>query len=355
MRWTRVMRAAAAVAAVVGMVLVLAYAVVAGQRWTSHDSVAGAPVGVTVARWDADPGWVGEQVRVDAQQTFDSFAGTVPQRNALNVIRSYVANRPMDLCMTDRGFPEWDWSLNRMYADPADPLSRSLWFAQPMARWRSHDLVALRPFLFAEREMNADQSADLAAAVDACLGVVQSEVVDSSVAAPGRPGGRLTRAWQQMVRDFDHVHGPDETAYYTCMDEADVAILDDRDLPIGEVGPAMSGASPDDEAIPADVHDLEQWSHPEWQRFLMEEQQFFEQDWECRRKVYAENIDALGVAVDEFTEANALAIARARTRWQAIEDQARALGYSGESGSLEGLLGGESVASDAANSAIAAQ
>ncbi len=337
MRAPRAFWSAAALVSAVGVVMVAPFVVGQTPAEVGVGSESESDM-VTVADWNADSGMAGSGVRQNAQQVFEAFAGTVAERNALMVIKTYQANKPMDQCMEDRGYAEWDWSLSRPYADPTDPMSISPWFAQPMARWRSHDVVAARPFLFAERVMNAALPAAEDAAVRECLREVRDQVKPTYVDSPDKSIRQVERAWHQMVYEFERAHAPDRLDYYTCMNDADVTILDGQGLLIGDVGEAMSGASPADDAIPEDPNNPEQWSNPDWQEFLAKEQQFFEQDWNCRMGVYQANIDALGSAVDEFATANASLIEGAKAYWLDVQARALALGYSGQVGSLDGAV-----------------
>jgi hypothetical protein len=326
--------------------VVAAAATVGGLLARSDDNGHPANNGaglLSFSEWEGGKPETGAVVRDKAQRVFESFAGTVAQRDALGVVRAYEGNKAMDECMADAGHPEWDWSSSRTYADPDDPLKTNTWLAMPFARWRSHGLLADKPFLQAETQLNADESQAYADAVSACLESVKEQPPSGRRVEIDPVVERLTRRWWSFVDGFEASRLPDPSAYVDCMNDADIAMMGGERPAFTEfgteVGYAMSGASPDDAAIPSDPRSAEEWTNPDWQRFLGLEDEFDRADWQCRRDVYAAHIDDLGPAIDSFASTHADQIEQAVQFWQGIAEQAANLGYTGQVGSLEGQVG----------------
>jgi hypothetical protein len=218
-----------------------------------------------------------------------------------------------------------------------------MWLAMPMSRWRSNDLIAAKPFLQAETQMNAEEPPAYSDAVSACLESVKEEPRSNRRVDVAPVVGELTRQWSSFVGGFEASQMPDASVYVDCMNDADITMMGGQRPGFTEfgtaVGYAMSGASPDDAAIPSDPRSAEEWANPEWQRFLGLEDEFDQADWQCRRDVYAAHIDDLGPAIDSFASTHADDIAAAGQFWRDITDQAASLGYNGQIGPLEGQVG----------------
>jgi hypothetical protein len=298
---------------------------------------------VAVAAWQDDSEPIGRDVRRRADELFASISGTTAQQNAESVVDAYYGNRPMDECMDEAGYPEWDWSLSIYPADPADPLVTNVWLAQPMSRWRSHDLVAARPFFDAEATMNAPQTAEYDDAVTRCLDATFA----AAKAAPPEDSSmprlveRLQLAWWDLIGNFGSEDLPPVDQYVKCMEAADPAVLDYTDSEESfeaRVAYAMSGASPADRHVPYEPDDPEQWNDPEWQKFLSLEDEFDHADWGCRKTVYAKHIASVDDAIDQFTAEHTTQIERLRRYWADAASQAAAMGYTGQTGPLEGLV-----------------
>lgn len=327
--------------------LAVAVPVTLVQTWSS-DELPTAAVGeeVSLSDWrGGDMPDVGKAVRARAQLAYESFAGTVAQRDALAVVNAYAGNEAMDTCMAESGFPDWDWSLSRTYADPEDALNTSAWLEMPMGRYRSHDLVAAKPFLLAEHEMDADPDPESSAAVSSCL--EQSDVQPSKAYGDAAEPlvERLKNQWWGYIADFDADRMPSYATYVTCMESADVTLMAGMEDTIESesfetaMGYAMSGASPPDASIPSDPDDPEQWANPDWQKFLSQEEEFDRADWGCRKDVYATFIEDLAPAIGAFADEHAEEIAEAGRYWQRVEERAAALGYTGQIGPLDGEVG----------------
>jgi hypothetical protein len=295
---------------------------------------------ISLAEWNgADRPAAGSEVRSAAQQLFESFAGSVEERNALGVVRAHEGNEGMDSCMADAGHPEWDWSLARIYADPEDALGTNTWLSLPMARWRSHDLVAAKPFLEAESLMNAEESPEYSDAVSSCLASAESGAHHPYGDDASKLVESLESEWWADIESFAEGQLPDASEYAECVRAAQPEILSGMDaesLPFEtEVAYAMSGASPPDSAIPANPSDSDLWSEPSWQAFLRLEDDFDQADWNCREDVYTTFIANLEPQIDAFAQAHADEIEAARQYWQGVSERTAELGYDGQVGSLE--------------------
>jgi hypothetical protein len=212
-----------------------------------------------------------------------------------------------------------------------------------MSRWRSHDLVAARPFFDAEATMNAPQTAEYDDAVTRCLDATFA----AAKAAPPEDSSmprlveRLQLAWWDLIGNFGSEDLPPVDQYVRCMEAADPAVLDYTDSEESfeaRVAYAMSGASPADRHVPYEPDDPEQWNDPEWQKFLSLEDEFDHADWSCRKTVYAKHIASVDDAIDQFTAEHTTQIERLRRYWADAASQAAAMGYTGQTGPLEGLV-----------------
>ncbi|MEZ5097746.1 MAG: hypothetical protein R2731_17695 [Nocardioides sp.] len=332
-RWWSV---AATVAAVVGVLA--AAALLRGspqdEAVAPADRVASS---MSAQEWAAEPDLPGAEVRAEAVRVVESFTGSVEEKDALSLIEAYAGNAALDACMAEKGIPEWDWSLSRSYAIRGDPLTSQLWLQEPLRRWESENLLANQPFLQAEVVMNnPDPATDEASS--ACLAELGPEVgsKEAELATP-RVIDRLTRQWYAMVAKSGQALGlPAADGYWACMDAADIAVLDDQDLPASEIGPALTGWRPDRDEIPTSVEDAERWASAGWQRLLAGEDEFFRADWECRRDVYSAHIEQMLPRIRQFEQEHAVEIAEARNAWTDVMAEAARLGYDGQRGPLGG-------------------
>jgi hypothetical protein len=295
---------------------------------------------VSLATWNGgDQPATGAAVRARAREVYESFAGTAEQRDALTAMRAGHRDPAMGECMAAAGHPEWAKALRPPRADPDDPLKTSMWLAMPMSRWRSHDLVAAKPFLESEKVMNADHGQAYSDAISVCE--VQTRSSSNSTASGQRvlPThrvhrahlhlGRLRSAWWDDIAKFDRSRLPDQQAYVECMNDATVPIMKGEKPEFAEfgtqVGYAMSGASPADSAIPSDPSDDRQWANPAWQKFLTLETGFDNADWSCRKAVYTKFIGDLSTLIDAFGKQHATEIAQGKQFWRDANQQAARL------------------------------
>lgn len=298
---------------------------------TNREPLEGLPFAQAAA--DADDG---PTVRKLADEVYATFAGTVRQQNGGWVLRAYAQNHVMDECMEGAGFPEWDWSLTRVYANPVDPLAPGTWLAEPNRFDRSEVLIAQRERLFTEDGMNDEIPGDEDRAIGDCLSRVtpggderEAESVSRSAVA-----STLTEEWEGMVRKVAG-SGGDLDSYYSCMDQATIPILDDLDLPLDATEERLAEISPDNQNIPTSPTDPVASSR-QWQQLVTAEKSVNEADWSCRQNVYQAHITELVPAIEAFAATHRDEILQAQREWAIIEDEAAQIGYDGQPGPLGG-------------------
>lgn len=288
----------------------------------------------TVAK---DPGEGASSTPADvhalAQRVYDSFAGTAAQQDAGQVLRAHAMNGPMDACLEEHGYPEWDWSLSRSYAAPYDPLRPTEWFAELQRRLYSENEIAMRDYLAAESEMNTDEGRPEAyeKAIDACL-VASAQPSEDEVDRASTPKDTtaLIEAWRSIMREHGQRLGGDPATYYQCMDAAELEVLTAAGAGYDEIGEVMAveagraGPPPAEGEKPSEA----------WNRFLVLEGEVIAADAACRQDVHDEHIAELAPVITAFAEEHADAISRAQSGWDEIENQAAEFGYHGQRGPL---------------------
>lgn len=278
---------------------------------------------MTLQEWLGGTPRVGHNVRDEANRVYESFAGSLAERSALQYLRTYFSYAGVDACMTREGYPEWEWTSYLLPVTPEDPLATTTWFAAPFSRWRSQALLASRSYLINEQAFNNEEDPHMSA-LQLCNHEANSQPAGT---VKPRIKEQLTRRWWNAISAADDDQVPDESLYYRCMDDADITMLKRAGLEIGDVGPAMSAVSPNDQDIPIDATDAREWNNPAWQRFLALEDEYFRADWGCRRDVYTEHIEDLRATIEGFRTSHADEIARTRSQWEAVLQQAIGLGF----------------------------
>lgn len=276
----------------------------------------------------------GAEVAERATEIYESFAGTLEQRNAGFVMRTYVFNHALDDCLDQAGFPGWDWSLSRGYATPTDPLEAGVWLRSPGGFGRAEFLMALGPHLRAEGEMNnpeyleGEQEAILTCVRETPSG---SEAEAERVTVP--PAARdLIDAWNEAIERYATEEN-DPAEYIACMNTADLEALNGTGLDASELGRALSSMDPPDNAIPGSTTDPYA-DNAQWQNFLTTQRAVDAADWACREEVYASRIAGLSPVIEAFAADHAGAIQEAQAAWRSIGEQASAVGYHGQTGPL---------------------
>lgn len=279
-----------------------------------------------------------DAVHSDARRVYERFAGTQEQRTEGEVLRAYAGNGAMDECLTERGFPEWDWSLSRGYPAPYDPLTPTLWFAEPGGRVFSDNEVASGPYLLAESEMNSDKarSSEYETAIDDCLEQVPP-ASDVDLVRAGQPAGtaRLVDEWRRLMAEAGSRFGGEYATYVTCMDASDIPALEEAQTSFSEIGPVMTRLAGQAGPPPAPGADPSTYSES-WNRFLDQEGDVIDADLACREEVYRRGIENIAKVVAEFEGRFASDIARAEAGWSDISAKAADIGYRGHPGPIGG-------------------
>ncbi|MGH3347864.1 MAG: hypothetical protein ACRDO4_12875 [Nocardioides sp.] len=276
----------------------------------------------------------GSEIVARAEQIYARFGGTLEQRNAGFVMRTYVFNHALDDCLDNAGYPEWDWSLSRMYAAPVDPLKAGLWLRSPDGLGRAEYLMALGPHLRAEGEMNNPEY--LEGEQDAILTCVRetpagSEDEAERVTVP--PEARtLIDAWNEAIEKYATEQN-DPAEYLECMNDAQLTVLEATGLDASELFRALSAQNPPDTAIPLTTDDPHA-ENPHWQAFLTSQREVDNADWACREDVYSARIEGLLPLIEAFAADHAAEIGKVQTAWESIERQASEVGYHGQTGPL---------------------
>lgn len=287
---------------------------------------------------ESGEGWNPAEVRAEAVRVYESFAGTQDQQNAGLVVRAHALNGAMDGCLDERGYPQWDWSLARTYASPYDPLRPTEWFAELGDKVYSENEMAMRGYVAAEAEMNADVSRDprYEQAIDECLAETPqpSDSDAHSVSAPAQTPA-LVEAWRTTMHHARDDIGGDIGVYYQCMEDASIPVLDNDGLPYGgeESSAKMASEAAKAGPVPTSAQDPATYSD-KWKHFLAEEEQIIDADVGCRKDVYDEGITRLGPVIAQFETDHADEIAKAGQGWEQITERAAELGYHGQSGPL---------------------
>jgi hypothetical protein len=268
---------------------------------------------------------------------YEQFAGSTDERNAGFVLQAYALNGAMDECMSEQGYPEWDWSLSREYAGPADPLG-SDWFGALQRPYWSQNEMVMRDFGAAELVMNADDaSPEYGHAVDRCLDLTQGKGSDESLEAASMPEGSpsLISQWDSMLMKAEEDLMGDTAPYWNCMDDSSIEQVKAGGQSYEEILPKISGMAAAAGPAPAVDADPSTYS-TEWKEFLAIEQEVLDADEACRGDVYREHIGGLLPRIEVFARDHADQIEAADTGWRDIVSKAEELGYTGQSGPLNG-------------------
>ena len=315
---------AACLAAVVSVALV-AIGAANLKSWTSGTSEDQTRLPVSASSTELD---------AEARAIFQAFNGTRLQNDASGVLQAWALNGAMDVCMAARGYPEWDWSQGRNYAPDLDPLTNSIFFAQPLDNTVSETAVSIRPRMVAEEELMSDDPD--ATTLEAIRDCVEStpEQSDDAVAKTSQPLNvtQLREDWWRMMYDLDDRFG-DVEAYNECMADSDLSILNEQGRSVEELDEALNSLVPGADQIPASA--TADAASDAWQRLLSAEREVSAADWRCRADVYNAHVDDVRAAVANFAARHAAEIDLARQGWQAIEVRAGELGFSAQTGEFD--------------------
>lgn len=273
-------------------------------------------------------------VQARADEVFETLDGTVRQRNASGALQAWSLNGAMDQCMEREGFAAWDWSTTRNIAPRTNALATSVFFASPLSHSYSNALMDMAESARAEQKKRmATLSPEEDAAVGRCLEATP-RAPDSAATTVSTPDGvpDLRSAWWAMLRSWDRQFG-DVDDYHACFATASSA--SGLDAGADSWQQELAGLAPSPLDMPSSETSA-QATAPAWSVFRRTEALLETVDWQCRRAAYADHLDEVDAAVSAFAQTHAETIDRAQVGWRDIEDRAAALGFHGQSGSLNG-------------------
>jgi len=282
-----------------------------------------------------EPSPASDAVQAKANRVWDSFDGTVAQRNAAGVLQAWKLNGAMDTCMAEKGFPEWDWSQVRNMAPRTNALATSTFFGAPLSHGYSASLMDTAAGVRAEYLFRVTSPNEkTGSAIDACLDETPPVSDDDAdeAAVPAAVRG-LRDQWWAMLSRLDAKYG-DRKEHSTCFAEQAVTIAgtsgaltaDTWEIQLSHLVPP-SDLIPDSAASPL-------VTGTRWAQFVAVEGDLEQADWTCRRSVYEEHLADVSAAIDAFAVEHQTQIAKAGDGWAKIEQRAAELGYHGQAGAI---------------------
>jgi len=306
-------------------------------------SVAALTIGATIAVshfyngqsvYAAAPSDESLRVQALSDAVYSSFDGTQAERDAGAVLQAYALNGGLDQCMEQAGYANWDWSVPRAQNATTPGLGTSEFFGPPLAQ--EHTTALLESAASAKADQKA-RTRTLTPAQDkqvrVCLDTTPPAAGDDALNSPPE-ASRLRELWWTMLRDLDEKYG-DPYAYAQCIADSTAAGLPDGVTSADSVSTALSTLHPETQNLPESRQDPLTASS-EWQALVRAEAAWEAVDWGCRGEVYNRHIEAVGSAVQEFSETHAEEIVVARTQWEEITKEAASLGYDGTFGPVDG-------------------
>ncbi|MCL8026975.1 hypothetical protein [Nocardioides bruguierae] len=279
-----------------------------------------------------------DQLQTEANAVFSRFNGTVEQRNASGVIQAWTLNGAMDQCMSEAGYPQWDWSATRNLAPRTNALGTSVFFTDPQGGSYSHALMDVVDASRLEEDLRSEELSE--AETVAVQGCVKSTppTSDDTTSQQSTPSEavQLRSEWWSMLTALDAKYG-DSEAYASCFrDRADQIATPDGDHLTADTWVMYLGShAPAGSDTPSTTDPPSTYSSA-WNAYIGLEADVESVDWACRSPVYEEHSDEVLDAVSRFAVDNAAAIAAAEDGWDTIVTRAAQLGFHGQSGSLDG-------------------
>lgn len=276
-----------------------------------------------------------DRVQAQANRVFESFAGSVSQRDASMVLQAWKLNGAMDGCMERAGFPEWDWSATRNLTPRTNALGVSTFFAAPMALAESAAIADTAEAAAVEHELRTmELSPEEDAAVGRCLDSTPpvSDVQAAQFSTP-KVVSSLRDEWWTMLSSWDKEYG-DADRYNACFAEQ----RDARRLSSEITGDTWRGFVAREAPLPqsSSITPTESLTESaEWAAFESLETTLELVDWSCRQAVYTEHLADVEDDIAEFARENASEISLAQQGWPGVEKRAAELGFTGQKGSLD--------------------
>lgn len=276
-----------------------------------------------------------DRVQAQANRVFESFAGSVFQRDASMVLQAWKSNGAMDGCMEREGFPEWDWSATRNLTPRTNALGASTFFAAPMALAQSAAIADTAEAAAMEHEL---LTMELSPAEDAAVG----RCLDSAPALPETQAAQfstpktvsgLRDKWWAMLDSWDKEHG-DTDRYNACFAKQ----RDAQGLSSEVTGETWRGFVASEAPRPRSSSKTPAGPFTEgaeWAALESLETTLELVDWNCRQAVYTEHLADIEDDIAEFGRDHASEISSAQQDWPSVEERAAELGFTGQRGSLE--------------------
>lgn len=280
------------------------------------------------------PNVASDIVQAKANAVFESFNGTVAQRDASGVLQSWALNGGMDTCMQSEGFPEWDWSATRNVAPRTNALDTSVFFAAPLGHSYSNALIDMAPAILAEkavreRELSNEEAVAVSRCVESTKATSDEAATQASIPVVVQ---HLRNKWWAMLTSLDERYG-NVQEYDACFArEAKSLAVSATQGDSWKAG--LANLVPSASEVPQSADEPFADGGP-WSVFVTAEAQLEAVDWGCRSGVYESHLADVEAAIAEFASKNAADIEAAKAAWADVEKSAAELGFMGQSGSLE--------------------
>ncbi|MFT3872734.1 MAG: hypothetical protein QM714_08825 [Nocardioides sp.] len=306
---------AAAVAMVVGVAAIRESAGSPGRSVESGvarvgSATGGAPEGL-------EP-WAAE-----AWDAYVSWAGSNDEHQAAEVLVAYALNGGYSECMEAAGYPRpWQESIS---PPPVfkDGLLYSFWAGGRRDGYFSQTVINGEIGQRTELAENAVNAVGEEADAEMVCGEANPAASDSTVEGYRDPPvvSRLEHEWAEALAPV-LVAGGDPRDYDACI--AETGILEGSGFDsVDEFTDQLASLMPVGTVPLGD-----EASTPEWDAYLVTEQEFVDADWNCRKDVRAELADEVTEAVAGFEAAHGDQISQARSHWDSVAAQAEDLGWT---------------------------
>jgi hypothetical protein len=301
------------------------------KRGTAASVVAALGIGLAVVAWWGQTAQgslsippvredsAALQARVDA--IYETFDGTVYERDAAGVVQAYSLNGAMDRCMRRQGYPEWDWSTPRSKDGPGPAFWFTDFFSPPLAATHSTVLVAMAPASVAEQTA---LSQDIDEVQQSVIGFCSHRTRTGQAQGTPREALRLRQQWWDMLAELDATYG-DMEQYRACLRATDFG--DD----LGRLGSTTDAAMALERLDPPAGERVEgaESGSPAWRRLVEAEAAWERGEYACRHQVYNAHLDDAAAEAEQFARTHAAAISDARAAWRKVTRRAERLGYDG--------------------------
>lgn len=267
-----------------------------------------------------------DQIRQDVDAFYQSWHGSLDDRQAADVVLAYELNGKFDECVEEAGF-EQDWrdTINTAAEWPA--LQPTRWLREPMRLWSA-------PKLLQYREFGTDEDTDVtdpkhSEAIRRCRKENPPLSRPNDLLFP-KPLDKLEAEWKQLTTGTVWPITGDEDAYVACLSKNAEVVP----------GEHLDSSSYDDminsylrllasiEPTPAEIPDGQHEPSEKWNAYVAAETAFEEAAWECSEPVYNAGMRALPDLVNTFQSKHATDIQELERHWDEMRTTAEGLGWS---------------------------